>query len=93
MKTSWRKLVREAMTRNGENLSDLVATTLSQAEFNAAFETPSVSPQGKHFTAWSAKYVYFPAWVGGQAEFDYEYVASAPRHVQRSIAVEHVGYA
>lgn len=96
MKTSWKELVREAIAVNGESLTDIVATTLGRKQFEAEFADNTPFPHGKPFTAWSKNFVYFPAVkisVGPDGEIDLsEYVASAPRHVQRSVAVRHVGY-
>lgn len=96
MNTSWKELIREAMAKNGEGLADIVATTLSKEQLSSPFADDSSFPRGKPFTAWSKTFVYFPAVkfslvVGGEMAMC-EYVASAPRHVQKSVAVEHVGY-
>ena len=67
---SWRELLIEAMDSRGESLADLISNTLTDAEMEKEFDSGFGSSEGKPFTAWSEKTVYFPIvydgaeWVG-----------------------------
>lgn len=62
-----------------------ITCTLSKEELEAEFYSGFGSPNGKPFTAWSDKYVYFPACYDG-AEW-IEYVSRNPD----GQPTEHVG--
>ena len=82
--TTWRKLIAEAM-RNAEDPGPLVACTLTEEQLDAEFSSGFGAAEGKPFTAWTEKRVYFPAVYDGS-----EWAASAPRNPCDE-ATEHVG--
>lgn len=63
----------------------IIACTLTDAELLEDFDDGYGCTAGKPFTAWSAKYVYFPVQYDGA-----EWVGSAPRNVCDE-ATYHVG--
>jgi len=63
----------------------ILKCTLSKEELETEFDDGFGIQEGKPFTAWSAKWVYFPAVYDGA-----EWVARAPRNPCDS-ATEHVG--
>lgn len=73
--TNWKELLEIAMAYRGETLIDLVANTLSEEEMLVEFDDDFGSEEGKPFTAWSQKAVYFPAKYDGS-----EWVESVSRH-------------
>jgi len=71
---SWRMMLVEAMAAQHEQWSDVVACTLSDAELDECFDTGHGLEEGRPFTVWTAKRVYFPACYDGA-----EWVASVSR--------------
>ena len=75
------KLDQEEMTtwrREIEKIADgdqLIASTLTNAEMDVEFDCQYGSKQGKPFTAWGKKYVYFPVANAGA-----EWVGKVPRN-------------
>lgn len=85
MITSWRKLLKQALKKNGENFNSLASCTLTDAELYRKFDHGYGLVNGTPFTAWSANYVYFPARYDGS-----EWVASVPRNPNGS-PTRHIG--
>lgn len=83
---TWRKLLEKAMRSRGESLSGLEASTLSDADMDVEFHNGYGGPEGKPFTAWSAKAVYFPVCYDGS-----EWVGSVSRHPDGKPTQHHGG--
>lgn len=73
--SNWKKMIEEAMADRGETLADLESNTLTEAEMVEEFDSGYGANEGKEFTAWSAKTVYFPICYDGA-----EWVGSVSRH-------------
>lgn len=78
--TTWKELIKEAAEDD-----KIIKCTLSDEELNVEFNNGFGGSEGKPFTAWSGKYVYFPVVYDGQ-----EWVGRAPRKPCDE-ACEHVG--
>lgn len=72
--TTWKKEIQAAMDLQGESFADAVACTLTEDELNVKFDGGYGGSEGKPFTLWTAKRVYFPQVYDG-----YEDVASVSR--------------
>ena len=57
---SWRELLSYALKRHNETWEDVVSCTLSDDELNRAFDRSYGGPEGKPFTLWTRKRVYYP---------------------------------
>ena len=75
----------EAMKSRGEELSDLIANTMNDAEMEKAFDSGYGGTEGIPFTAWTEKTVYFPIQYDGA-----EWVGSVSRHPD-GIPTDHQG--
>jgi hypothetical protein len=75
MKTSWMVLLLDEMNEHGEVVDDLESSTLSYQEIHEPFESGYGSSQGRPFTVWSKKRVYFPVTYDGK-----EWVGSVSRN-------------
>ncbi|WP_051305068.1 hypothetical protein [Chitinilyticum litopenaei] len=73
--SSWRELLTAELTKQGESMTDILQCTLSDEELDALFYAGYGPVEGKPFTAWTERRVYFPAWHDGS-----EWVDSVPRH-------------
>ena len=90
---TWRKLIEEHMTTGlhwrrpgtGETMKDVVHCTLSDDELDTEFDDSFGCSEGKPFTLWTTKRVYFPVVYDGA-----EWVGSAPRDPCDE-ATEHAG--
>ena len=71
---TWRKLIGEALEAAKETWTDVVSNTLSDAELDVQFGSGYGGTEGKPFTMWTAKRVYFPVCYDGA-----EWVASVSR--------------
>lgn len=80
--TTWRRLLDEAAQDLGERLT---ATTLSEDELNAKFDSSYGLYEGKPFTAWTINWVLFPVGYDGA-----EWVGWAPRNPS-DIKTKHQG--
>jgi hypothetical protein len=72
---SWKTTLEGVMACHGETLQDLEAITLTDDELAAEFDSGYGGTEGKPFTAWSTKRVYFPICYDGA-----EWVGSVSRH-------------
>lgn len=82
----WRGLITEEMSRHdGETWAEVVACTLTDAELSDLFHIGYGAPQGKPFTLWTTKRVYFPASYDGL-----EWCASVSRNPDGK-ETDHIG--
>lgn len=72
--TSWGLMLKKAFEQTGDDFNNM-ETTLSHNELNEQFNVGFGSSEGKPFTAWGDKYVYFPVVYDGR-----EWVGWAPRN-------------
>jgi len=77
---NWKGLIENAA--DGDKI---IACTLSDSELLKEFYGGYGGHEGKEFTAWSEKYVYFPVVYDGA-----EWVGRAPRNICDE-ATQHVG--
>ena len=75
MCTTWKALLSRALEERGESFSDLESNTLTEDDLVQEFDNSFGGVEGKPFTAWSAKTVYFPICYDGA-----EWVGSVSRH-------------
>ena len=82
---TWRELISKAMEKTGDTLEDLKLYTSSKSgSLNIEFDDDLGVIEGVPFTAWTERYVYFPA-----ANDGWEWVHFVPRN-PCVIATEHV---
>ena len=72
--TTWKKELERAFEETGEGINQ-ITTTLTKEELTESFDKNWGSVNGKPFTAWGPRYVYFPIKYDG-----YESVGWAPRN-------------
>lgn len=73
--TTWKELIQLALQQRGETLADIEQNTLTDAEMEVKFNSGYGRNEGKPFTVWTAKTVYFPINYDGA-----EWVGSVSRH-------------
>lgn len=73
--TTWREEITDAMNRNKDVWDNVVHCTLSESDLDTEFYGGRGGTNGKPFTLWTEKYVYFPVCYDGS-----EWAGSAPRH-------------
>lgn len=73
--STWKAMLEDAMKDRNETLTDLEAITLTEDEMVKKFDSGYGCTEGKPFTAWTAKTVYFPICYDGA-----EWVGSVSRH-------------
>ena len=73
--TTWRLEFLELFEVTGDTFASLVAITLTDSELDVEFDSGFGGSKGKPFTAWSEKYVYFPAVYDGS-----EWIACVSRN-------------
>jgi hypothetical protein len=71
---SWRQLIGYEMRRHRDSFRDVVSCTLSKDELDVMFDNGFGGTEGKPFTLWTGRRVYFPVCYDGA-----EMVRSAPR--------------
>jgi len=71
---TWKDMLREAFADRKEDFEKMI-TTLTPEELETDFDSGYGWSEGKAFTAWGEKYVYFPIIYDGA-----EWVGSAPRN-------------
>ncbi len=79
-RSNWNKLIKEAA---GDD--KIIACTLTEKELRVWFKDGSGGTEGKPFTAWSRRYVYFPVIYDG-----IEWVNRVPRVISME-ATKHIG--
>lgn len=84
--TTWREAIIEAMKVRGENWTDVEACTLTDAQLDVEFDDGYGCVNGKSFTLWTKRRVYFPVVYDGA-----EWCASVPRHPDGMEATRHAG--
>ncbi len=77
---NWKRLINEAKQDD-----EIIFCTLSDDELIAEFNDGFGGSEGKSFTAWGKKYVYFPVVYDGS-----EWVGRSPRNPCKEVT-EHVG--
>ena len=77
---TWRKMIKETA---GDD--KIISCTLTDKEMDIEFNEKSSGIEGKPFTAWSERYVYFPVTYDGE-----EWVGRAPRNPCKQIT-DHQG--
>lgn len=85
MKTTWRKLLVDAMGETNESFADIESSTLTEGELDTEFDNGYGLSEGVPFTVWTKNHVYFPAVYDGA-----EWAASVPRN-PNDHATNHVG--
>ena len=70
---SWRQMIEHERAAHKDG--PIIASTLSDAESDLMFHVGYGGENGKPFTAWSERRVYFPCCYDGS-----EWVGSAPRN-------------
>jgi len=71
---TWRKLILQEMGKHGEHMQDAISCTLSRDEMDTPFDDGYGGSEGKPFTLWTSKRVYFLAVYDGS-----EWVESVSR--------------
>jgi hypothetical protein len=74
MKTTWKELITDAMENSKESWDDVVSCTLTENELEKKFDGGYGGSEGKPFTLWTKKRVYFPVVYDGS-----EWVESVSR--------------
>jgi hypothetical protein len=72
--STWKALITEELQLQGESWDDIVSITLTEDELNKGFDDSFGIAEGKPFTAWTARRVYFPVCYDGS-----EWVESVSR--------------
>lgn len=85
MDTNWKTLVGVALKKAGEDWSDIVANTMSDADMEKEFDDGFGGAEGCAFTIWTTKFVYFPCVYDGA-----EWVERVSRN-HDGIPTEHIG--
>ena len=80
----WYDILKSIMESDGEDFNKRVCT-LSETELRVVFDSGFGGTEGKPFTAWGEKWVYFPIVYDGA-----EWVGHAPRN-PCDISMEHQG--
>lgn len=65
MKTNWKELIIECMSKVGETLEDIESNTMSEKQMVRKFDSGWGATNGKPFTIWTKNRVYFPACYDG----------------------------
>jgi len=58
--TTWRQLIADELEYQGETWAEVVACTLSDAELDEPFDAGFGRLNGRPFTLWTRRRVYFP---------------------------------
>lgn len=72
--SSWGEMLREEFSKTGDDFNKMT-TTLNDTELFKRFYSGYGGANGRPFTAWGEKYVYFPVVYDGS-----EWVGHAPRN-------------
>ena len=83
--TTWRKEFEKVFKLNGDHWQDIISCTLSDEEIDVEFDDGYGGTNGRPFTAWSKRYVYFPACYDGA-----EWIAYVSRKIDNK-PTEHIG--
>lgn len=68
--STWKALITEELKLQGEDWGDIVSITLTEDELNKEFDDSFGIAEGKPFTAWTARRVYFPVCYDGSEWVD-----------------------
>lgn len=69
--TSWAEDLRDAMLENHETWADVTKCTLTAEELNVKFYHGYGGTEGKPFTVWTMRHVYFPVQYDGAEWVDW----------------------
>lgn len=58
--TTWKEAISNELEAQGETWDDIESITLSEDELNVEFYAGYGETEGKPFTAWTTRRVYFP---------------------------------
>jgi len=83
--TNWYDLLQEATAEDGEDFGSC-RCTLDESELRRPFDDGHGVEEGRPFTAWGKRWVYFPICYDGA-----EWVGHAPRH-PCDISMKHQGW-
>ena len=72
---TWRELIVHELWNQSERWNDVIQCTLTEDELDVEFSEGYGAEEGKPFTLWTTKRVYFPIVYDGS-----EWVGSAPRN-------------
>lgn len=73
--TTRRQQLAVVLACNGESFADIEASTISDSEMGTVFNKGQGGTEGRIFTVWTAKTVYFLICYGGV-----EWMGYVPRH-------------
>jgi len=73
--STWRKEITLALKANNEKWGDIIVCTLTTDQCDEEFDGGFGCVEGKAFTVWTARNVYFPICYDGS-----EWAGSAPRN-------------
>ena len=82
---TWRKLLSDEMSLCGETLADVEYNTMSDAEMDVEFDATYGNIEGRPFTVWTQRRVYFPVGYDGR-----ESVGSVSRNIDMQ-PTSHIG--
>lgn len=85
MNTNWKQKILEEMKRHEESFDDVISCTLTEEELLEQFDEDYGSAEGKPFTLWTEKRVYFPCCYDGS-----EWVDSVSREPNGEVTM-HIG--
>lgn len=83
--STWKELIFDEMDVFNESFDDVISCTLSDEDLNVEFDSGYGGTEGKPFTVWTSRRVYFPVCYDGS-----EWVGSASRDPD-GIATFHQG--
>lgn len=63
--TNWREMLDEAFSETGDSWENVISSTLSDEELDSKFDRGYGGTEGKPFTVWTHKNVYFPICYDG----------------------------
>ncbi|MCL4315631.1 MAG: hypothetical protein M1527_01995 [Gammaproteobacteria bacterium] len=72
---NWKMMLDEALEENGEAWDDVEANTMTEADMAKALSSGYGNTQGRAFTVWTKRSVYFPLCYDGA-----EWVGRVSRH-------------
>lgn len=82
---TWKELITTELTNQGETWQDVKSCTLTESELHIEFDDGYGGVEGKPFTLWTRKRVYFPICYDGA-----EWCASVSRIINKT-PTDHLG--
>ena len=86
MRTTWKELISSHFKETGDTWNDVEAMTLAEADLDVTFDSGYGGSQGKPFSLWTTRRMYFPVVYDGA-----EWVGSAPRNPCDEASCHHGG--